>query len=190
MAEEVIKKKRILAVIAGILVMLLLSGCAALMEQAEGDLAGTTGKERYEGFQDITGEYGVTDVVASGGIVCNGPRLSEGAKNWDIFVGKVEAKEPAFIRIMQKVNAKEAFYRDLIFDGSSFRLVISVNPEKYDYTYKYLLDLSGRKTKHSRKSRLVIVTNEKDALFEDVITSIGQNKENQKVDFQLVFRNQ
>lgn len=189
MSEGTMKKKNIL-VILSITLILTLSGCAKLMPQEVIDPTKTVGTEAYTGFDDVTEDYSDARVVEKGGIVCNMAKLVDGEANWNAFMEKVNAKEPCSIRVKQKSVELETFYRDLYYDGSKFRMIISVDPEKYDYTYEYLYDVKGRRAKNCRESRIVFLTNTKDANYEDIIGSIGVNEEDSKINYQLVFRHQ
>lgn len=181
---------RALLVIISFIMVLTMSGCEALMEQEEIDPTKTIGKDVYSGFDNMDKEGSDDQILAAGGIVCDMAKVSNGEGNFKTFMDKVNEGAPCTIRIKQKIVGKDPYYRDLIFDGSKYRLVISTDPEQYDYTYDYLYDLTGRKNKNCRKSRIVFLSNTKEASFEDIIGSIGVNDKNQKIDYQLVFRNQ
>lgn len=167
-----------------------LTGCKALMEQEKVDPTKTAGQSVYQGFDRIDEEGSDEQILAKGGIICDFSKVSKGEGNFKTFMDKVGEGTPCSIRIKQKVGDKEPFYRDLYFDGSRYRLIISTDPEQYDYTYDYLYDLTGRRNKYCRKSRIVFLSNTKDAEFEDVIESIGVNEKEKKINYQLVFRNQ
>lgn len=173
---------RIKSLLLLILIMFTLSvvGCQRLMEQEDRDPARTTGKETYTGFKKDAEKYTQNEVIDGGGMVCENAGVLKGKENWDTFQKKVQEKEKARIRIMQVVNEDEAFLKDVIYDGKTFRLVYSENPEEYDYTYKYLMDLRGRRTESAYESRLVLLTNKKNTTFEDAIEKKGR--------FKLLFR--
>ncbi|MDD3403186.1 MAG: hypothetical protein PHQ72_07505 [Hespellia sp.] len=185
-----VTKKKIVLTVLTLMMAVLLSGCKALMVQEVVDPTKTAGQSLYTGFDNLEEKGSDQAVVSGGGLVCDMAKVTIGMDHWQSFMEQTEAGTPCSIRIKQKAGAAEPFYRDLYFDGSRYRLIISSDPEKYDYTYDYLYDVTGRKNKNSRQSRIVFLSNTKDADFEDIIESIGKNDNDQKIDYQLVFRHQ
>lgn len=186
--SEGAKGRRLLLAALSLTSFLTMTGCEALMPHADVDLTKTTGKSVYTGFDDM--EENDNQIATDGGIVCDMSKVVYGLDNWETFNDKVAEGTPCSIRIKQKAGDAGTFYRDLHFDGSKYRLIISVDPEKYDYTFDYLHDVSGRKNKNCRQSRIIFLSNEKDASYEDIIASIGVNEDDRVLDYQLVFRNQ
>ena len=67
-------------------------------------------------------------------------------------------------------------------------MVISVDPTRFDYTYKNLLVLEGKRTDESVTSRLVVLTDREDLTFEEVIESEGNSDSEKRSEYQLIFR--
>ena len=183
-------KRKTLGSLAGLVLLfgVMLGGCEKLMEKEAEEGNRTKGEEVYSGFDEIGLEYGAADVVKGGGLVCDQTRVEDGRKNWEAFMQSVEEKKPARIRIMQKITEENVFYKDVIYNGKNFRMIISVSPEEYDFTYPYLLKLEGRRTKESRKSILLILTEDAEVPFEDIIESESRQEVEKPVDYQLIFR--
>lgn len=184
--KSMIKKWGCMTVLT-VLMLVVLTGCEQLKEK-EPEMPGRTkGKESYTGFENIDSDYSTEDVINGGGMVCTQTGITGGRTNWDHFMKTVGEKKSARIRIMQKISGEDAFYKDVIYDGEEFRMIVSVNPEEYDFTYKYLLDLKGRRTKKSKESHLVILTDEEELPFETVIENESGRKKCEE-NYQLIFR--
>ena len=180
-------KKRILVLLAVLLSCAAFCGCEALKEK-EPEVSGkTVGQSTYRGFEDISTEYSDEDVIAEGGMVCKQTVVTGGKNNWNTFLHAVEAGEEAEIRIKQKITEDNYFYKDILYNGKTFRMIISVDPENYDFTYPHLLVLEGRRTEESKRSILAVLTDDPDLPFEIVIENEARDvKEN--LNYQLIYR--
>lgn len=166
---------------------ILICGCEALKER-EPEVAGKTqGEKVYTGFDSMPAEYSDEDVTAEGGMVCMQEVVTGGKNNWRAFLKMVDNQEPAQIRIKQKITEDNYFYRDIIYDGSKFRMVVSVDPAEYDFTFSHLLVLEGRRTEESKKCTFAVLTDDPDLPFEDVIENeVSENR--QMMNYQLIYR--
>lgn len=180
-------KKGVVLALTAIFSCMLLCGCEALKEKEPEVIGKTTGESVYTGFDNMPAEYSDEDVVADGGMVCMQTVVTGGPNNWKAFLKSVEDKEPATIRVKQKITEDNAFYKDVIYDGEDFRMIISVDPEEYDFTFPYLLVLEGRRSEESKRSTLAVLTDDPDLPFETVIENeISENKES--LNYQLIYR--
>lgn len=183
--------KRIALAAIGLLLILGVTGCEKLKKKEEVPAVKTQESEVYQGFHDLDQadpKAAQERVLKENGMVCGGGKIEAGEKNWEKFLETAEEKKPASIRIMQKITDGDPFYRDVIYDGSTYRLVISVDPARFDYTYKNLLILEGKRTDESALSRLVVLTDREDLTFEEVIESEGNSDSEKRSEYQLIFR--
>ncbi len=180
-------KKLVLLVLMLFMTSIFVCGCEALKEKSPEMVGRTEGKAVYKGFDDLPANYTDEDVVAEGGMVCMQTVVTGGKNNWRSFLKMIENQEPAEIRIKQKITDTNAFYRDLIYDGNEFRMIVSVDPEKYDYTFSHLLVLEGRRTEESKRSTIAVLTDDPDLPFEKVIENeVSENR--QSMNYQLIYR--
>lgn len=180
-------KKRVILLLIALLSCIAFSGCEALKEKEPEVPGKTTGQKTYTGFEDISIDYSDEDVVAEGGMVCMQTVVTGGKNNWKTFLKTVEAGEPAQIRIKQGITEGNAFYKDLIYDGHIYRMIISVDPANYDFTYPHLLVLEGRRTEESKRSTLAVLTDDPQLSFETVIEN-EYREEKENLNYQLIYR--
>ncbi|GCA68345.1 hypothetical protein KGMB01110_27810 [Mediterraneibacter butyricigenes] len=185
------RAKRIGIILISLLLIADISGCENLKKKDALPAAKTEESEVYHGFDDLNQDDPKTaqeSVLKENGMVCAGGKIEAGEKNWEKFREATGEKKPVSIRIMQKITDGAPFYRDVIYDGTVYRMVISVDPTRFDYTYKNLLVLEGKRTDESVTSRLVVLTDREDLTFEEVIESEGNSDSEKRSEYQLIFR--
>lgn len=162
-------------------IMLMLSGCEEEISTKNSEDIG------YLGFQNIPTNYTANKASEDGCVVYKNITLKNGREKWDAFALAVAEGKKSNIRIYQSFGmGKEYYLKDLYYTGKEFRYFVSLDPKKYDYSYKYMLDLNGTEPNSVAKIRYVVLTNDKNLTFEKVYKYLYGNKDNNKNDFQLI----
>lgn len=180
------RKRQILAGLVVLLIGLYMSGCMELLPK-EKQTFQTRGKGVYQGFDQLPENYTDRQAKEDGCVIYRDTKLVEGTERWDQFLQSVEQKQPAKVRILYQFGReKRWFLQDLFYDGKSFRLILSKNPEVHDYEYKYLLDLEGRMDNAVKPVRYVVLTNDKDLSFQEVWDSEHARTEEEKRNYRRI----
>ncbi|MDD2979072.1 MAG: hypothetical protein PHN80_03790 [Hespellia sp.] len=180
-------KKNVGVFLAVLFVVLSASGCEKLMEQEKVQPGKAIGKERYTGFDNLPKDYTAEQAIADGCVVYNQNKLAGGRDKWDEFVKKTQESDYAKIRIRQNITEADVYYEDVIYKNGKFRLIISTDPEQYDYEYSYLQDLKGKASKKLKYSRFVFLTDEKEVSFEQVLEAESVTASKRSFNYQMIF---
>ena len=173
--------KQVQALMITCCTIFLLMGCEEVVDTSEAD------SKIYAGFLNVPEEYTAKEAASDGCVVYKNVTLRNGKDKWEAFVAAIAEGKKSNVRIYQMFGISGEYYlKDLYYTGNDYHYIISLNPKKYDYTYKYMLDLMGTEANSVAKIHYVVLTDDKKLTFEEVYKYMYGNKDNNQHDFQVV----
>lgn len=169
-------------------VCVLLCGIALWAGVEEDPYAQVDQSKVYAGFKEVPKDYTADQAIQDGLVVYEQHKSLGGAEVWKDFYAKTQEGTPARVRIMQITDLDGNYYlEDLFFNGKSYEMFVSIDPYKYHYQYKYLLDISGTPEYRTAEVRFVILTDVKDVTFEQLHKIRHSKTTNHSLDYKVVF---
>ena len=178
--------------------------CAAMMVL----LNGCAGKTREQvPLPEIPESYSLEDAKKDGCVVHENGDISSGEKAWDSFVEQSSDGKPSSVRIgyyytlddSAKYTAEDyerlkkeypvLLLKDLEFDGEQYTLLSYEDGSEQKREYSYLKKFEGDAGADAVYDSYIqyVLTDEKDATWEQLMKSLYSSKISDFIDFQIVY---
>lgn len=124
--------------------------------------------ENYTGFVNIPEDYTVEQAEKDGCYIRLNANDSANELVWSKFIEDSSKGVDSSIRIMS-IYDEDTLYSDLYYRDGSYQLFDSSSEDMKVEKFKYLLDLQGRMSNAVRNSHFVVLTDDEELTFENVI---------------------
>jgi hypothetical protein len=161
----------------------------------------------YRPYEQLPGDYSLENAKSDGCVVFENHRLTSGAEAWQRFIRCTEKGEKAMVRLayyyaQDEQGVSEEYYaeasnnfpvmymEDLSFDGEAYHLYYTIDADKYQYKYPYLVKYTGTpSSKTALYSSYVYyyLVRDKDITYKQIERGMYSSQMNDWVDCKQVY---
>lgn len=165
--------KKLPALFTGLLFVVLLTGCGSSKNSISAPAFSFDNRGNYTAFSNMPTAYHEDTAEKDGCAVRRDAKFIANERVWTDFVKTASSGKDAAVRIanFDSKDQKGPSFQDVYYRSGSYYLFESGSNDLGKHPFKYLLTLTGKDGKPPRDSTAVVLTDDKNLVFSEVMKS-------------------